>query len=638
MILLFEFSLQAVELKLDRDWLPAAAGDEPIQVDVVGATPNLIELIHSDRLRVLWNGAQIRTKPREDGVAFEFTVPAELRTPGLVTLGLFDAAGGRILTPTARVAVVILGRAEFVEADPDSDRVVTYQAAEGSVTGGTINVFQLSTGVLVESISLPSDQRVLAFTPDTNQAWVAENIPQGLLARLDLSTRQVNARIRVTHESPPYDRLAAQVDRLDPRLLLVLVSAENSLLAEIRAYNETSALPNRLPGVSPGGLPLATDDRGRYIALASSTCALDPELGFADCTEFPTSGILRAAWKDKGSDGCGIFDLETGELLLNFGSCGSEVSYLPESNRVVSNFHGSLSFLDGDSLETLIRLVPSGAVIRKIFRLWEPDWLLAMVASSSVRYPFPEGVLATRMPSLVPAPAFEPSSLVHAGSSSETALSPGQIISIFGSNLGPGAGIGPSFEGQLEIATESGGVEVLFGGLRGAVLFANADQINVVSPKFAPGSGTVSVQVLHNGIPSTRVEKPVSVASPGLFAYLAAGRRYAAALNEDGSVNGPGTPTRRARPLALFATGVGLPARASASRVAARAAEATVRPTITIGGRSARILYAGTSPGTSVGVTQINLVVPPDSVVGEAVEVVIEAAGAAQGGTWIAVQ
>jgi uncharacterized protein (TIGR03437 family) len=271
-------------------------------------------------------------------------------------------------------------------------------------------------------------------------------------------------------------------------------------------------------------------------------------------------------------------------------------------------------------------------------RAWGPNWLLAKVELTTQEYPEGEGILVGPLPELALVPVFTAEAVVHGGAFSPGAIAPGEIISIFGKNLSLKEESRLTWEGPLSLADEINGVRVLFGGMPGTMLYAGPNQINVVAPETIASLTEVEIQVIRYGIPSARVRKAVVTARPGLFAYSTAGRRYAAALHIDGRLQGPTTPLERGKPVSLFGTGLGLPIKLTADRIADRAAETPVRPTVTIGGRPATVLYSGVSPGLTAGLAQINVVVPLDAPVGSAVEVVIEANGRSERNTWLAVQ
>jgi uncharacterized protein (TIGR03437 family) len=79
----------------------------------------------------------------------------------------------------------------------------------------------------------------------------------------------------------------------------------------------------------------------------------------------------------------------------------------------------------------------------------------------------------------------------------------------------------------------------------------------------------------------------------------------------------------------LYATGLGAVSNPPSDGVAASLDDlaSTLQPvTATVGGRTARVLFAGLTPG-SVGLYQVNLIIPDDAPLGDAIPVVITQAG-----------
>ena len=111
----------------------------------------------------------------------------------------------------------------------------------------------------------------------------------------------------------------------------------------------------------------------------------------------------------------------------------------------------------------------------------------------------------------------------------------------------------------------------------------------------------------------------LAVAAPGATGFYStqltadsSGTGTAAVINQDGSYNGPAHPANAGDVILLFATGDGLPNPAqSDGQIVGLPLPSPVLPvTLTIGGISAHLDYAGGAPGEIAGMMQINAQVP----------------------------
>jgi uncharacterized protein (TIGR03437 family) len=118
----------------------------------------------------------------------------------------------------------------------------------------------------------------------------------------------------------------------------------------------------------------------------------------------------------------------------------------------------------------------------------------------------------------------------------------------------------------------------------------------------------------------------IAPAAPGIF--LRDGRR-AIAQNQDFRLNDPATPEARGRVLTVYLTGQGPLDGALAAGEAAPTTtllRALATPEATVGGRPARVLFLGLSPGF-VGLAQANIEIPADAPTGPAVELTLSLNG-----------
>lgn len=202
----------------------------------------------------------------------------------------------------------------------------------------------------------------------------------------------------------------------------------------------------------------------------------------------------------------------------------------------------------------------------------------------------------------VDAPAI--AAVTNAGSYSTDAISPGSLISLFGSNL---AGITASAQ-RVPLPMSVADTSVTINGVAAPVLFESPGQINAQVP-WEVAAGSAKVVVRTRGASSAPVNVTIQVAAPGLFTDAGG---YAAALNTDGSVNSAGHPALPGSVVSVFFTGQGPVTMAvddGAPPPTGTIVSATSTISATIGGAAAQVQFAGLAP-LYAGVAQMNVKVP----------------------------
>ena len=175
---------------------------------------------------------------------------------------------------------------------------------------------------------------------------------------------------------------------------------------------------------------------------------------------------------------------------------------------------------------------------------------------------------------------------VNAASFQVGPVAPGEIVSLFGAGLG---------------------ATVWFDDTAAPVLYAGDGQVNAVAPFNLAGKKQVAVTVSRDGVWSAPSMLAVAKAAPGIF--HAAGT--ALAINQDGSINGAAAPAARGSILQLFATGLGaFQTEVPDGGLGSGAEKLAQTVAVSIGGVTARVVYAGTAPGLINGLAQVNVEVP----------------------------
>ncbi len=184
-----------------------------------------------------------------------------------------------------------------------------------------------------------------------------------------------------------------------------------------------------------------------------------------------------------------------------------------------------------------------------------------------------------------PAPQISSGGVVNAASYSGAAVSPGEIVTIFGANFGT-----------------QDNMQVLFDGLQATLLYVTPTQLGATVP-YATPAATTSLVIKSQGQSSAPIAIPVVPATPSIFTTDASGKGQGAILNQDSSINGATNPAAAGSVVVLYGTGGGILTSDSPARLA-------LPVSATIGGLDAPVLYAGIAPGLVSGAVQINLQVP----------------------------
>ena len=217
-------------------------------------------------------------------------------------------------------------------------------------------------------------------------------------------------------------------------------------------------------------------------------------------------------------------------------------------------------------------------------------------------------------------------------------LAPGELITIFGSNLGPEPAAGLQLNASGFVETQLAQTQVLFDGIPAPLLYAGAGQVSAVVPYAVAGRNSTQLVVTKGGQASAALTLSVTASAPGLFTLDSTGQ--GAILNQDGSVNSSANPAARGSIVTLYATGAGQTNPAGIDGLlATNVLPAPLLPvSVNIGGQPAQVLYAGAAPGLVAGVMQVNVRLPDGISSGAAPVILLVGAASSQPGVTLNVQ
>jgi uncharacterized protein (TIGR03437 family) len=243
------------------------------------------------------------------------------------------------------------------------------------------------------------------------------------------------------------------------------------------------------------------------------------------------------------------------------------------------------------------------------------------------------------------APAIK--AVVNAASYIGGSVSPGEIITIFGTGIGPATGTGATTDPSTgKLATTIGGLQVLFNGIPAPMIYASSTQVSAVVPYEIAPVPNPSVWIQYGGLASNLWPLTSTATAPGLFTQNALGGGPGAILNQDNSLNGPGNAAAKGSIVQLFLTGEGQTNPASVTGAITTASlpppQVTPAPPLAIqariNGQPALYVYAGEAPGQVAGLMQLNVQIPANAPSGNLSITVSIGGNVSQNGVTVSVQ
>ncbi len=247
-----------------------------------------------------------------------------------------------------------------------------------------------------------------------------------------------------------------------------------------------------------------------------------------------------------------------------------------------------------------------------------------------------------------PKPVLNSNGVVNAAAK-VTAVAPGMIASIYGTNMAPGV-IGTSVAPPLPVTL--GGTFLIEDGEALPLFYVSPTQINAqISWYQQPGTPTNFV-ALNGAEQGGVITYTVATYAPAIFTTNKQGTGQAAVLVANSSIlaapvgtTGNSRPAKRGEIVEIFATGLGVVDAVNQGNLydgepapANPPANTVTAPAVTIGGVAATVKFSGLAPGF-VGLNQVNVLVPATAPTGGAVSLQMSIGGvAAQTGATMAVQ
>jgi len=394
-----------------------------------------------------------------------------------------------------------------------------------------------------------------------------------------------------------------------------------------------SDVPSLFIAADPSGFYLVAADAwgsGRYLRKYDSrgdelwSRKLDPNVGSsiaADATGVYLAGPMPVAYQPYRP-----YTVLPGQCRSGSGGDSFVRKFDPDGEEVWTRQFGTsqATVAIGVALDSSGVYV-AGAVIPDAFR---GDWELAPAEILQTLEPRTTFLAKfDKSPAVVtgPGPRILPECVVNAASYVGGGVTPGEIVTIFGSAMGPSELVQQRLTPTGTLPTNLADTRILFNGVPAPLLYVSSKQSSAIVPYAVAGRTSVDVQVEYQGVRSDAMTVPVLPSRPGIFTLDGSGQGQGAILNEDESINSPSNPAQRGSAVMLYATG----GSEAAPGVSDGQILSTVLPRTSlpvsvyfdlgnneyqVQAKKAEVLYAGGVPGSVTGLLQINVRVPSNAV------------------------
>jgi uncharacterized protein (TIGR03437 family) len=229
-------------------------------------------------------------------------------------------------------------------------------------------------------------------------------------------------------------------------------------------------------------------------------------------------------------------------------------------------------------------------------------------------------------------------------------VAPGEIVTIFGTNIGAPVTISAQPNGNGYIGTQLAGTMVTFNGIPAPVLSTGPSQVTAVAPyeltaesasvrgrmsgsrgrivPEASSSNGTTILVTYQGQSTATTTVPVGDSSPGIFSVYSSGIPGGlGVLNADGSVNSVYNAAAQSSKITLFVTGEGQTNPGGVDGLISTQSTLPVPQlpvTVTIGGTVAALVSATEASGYVAGIMQVVVTLPSTQITGSYVPVTVQ--------------
>jgi len=494
------------------------------------------------------------------------------------------------------LAKVVVGEyPTAVAITPDGTRAYVTRA-----NGNSVSVIATSSNTVTATISVGTAPGGIAITPDGKSAYVTNvGTGSGPVSVIDTSSNTVTATVDLGNVAPVGVAVTPDGTRIyvldGYGNLSVIGTSSNTVVGTVSlAGNE----------ISPFGLAITPDGTRAYVTrfAANSIAVID------------TSSNTVVGTVSLGAFPNGVAVTPDGKY-----------AYVGTSIDATGNGNGTVSVIDTSS-----------------------NTAVAMVGVGSTPYglAFAPGGGAPSSPTILAGGIVNAASYAQVNGAGSP-VAPGSLVAIFTSALSAQA----AYFSTATLPSALGEVSVTFNNVTAPMVAVSpTGQYPYVSAQVPFGvlaagktSGTVPVVITVNNTPSPAIQESIVASQPGIFTIPATGQgnailtfvnpgtnQPAIAAPPNSGISYPTAPIPRGTGGFFYATGLGamtpaVPDGSGTCPAANGICNANATPTVTVGGITAPVIFAGQAPGFP-GVFQVNITIPQNAPTGGNVSLVVKSA------------
>jgi uncharacterized protein (TIGR03437 family) len=202
-------------------------------------------------------------------------------------------------------------------------------------------------------------------------------------------------------------------------------------------------------------------------------------------------------------------------------------------------------------------------------------------------------------------------------------IAPGELVTLFGSGLGPATLVSTTVGSNGLYPTTFAGTSVTFNGTPAPIVYTSSNLVTVVAPYEITGSATANISLTGPGGTYT-ASMPVAQTVPAMFTADSSGTGQAAAVNfADGTVNSAAHPAHLGSYIELYANGAGyttapVDGQPTPTNCGVACLPVPLLPVLVkIGNQIVSPSYAGGTPTLIASVMQVNVQIPATLIPGQ---------------------